>query len=181
MMTIVSIIVLVAILFITLRGAFRGFSGELAHLAGLVACIGFFWVGFRPIQRSIDYLPQVEYDASCFYATLVVFVIGAILFFIIAKIVDRIGSLIIPQPLNAILGAIVGAAKALFFTSMIAGAVMLVHDKIKTVDRFDSDIPSLKALFKCWDKVILKGLNIETNVEGVSEKILPTEETDGGH
>ncbi len=168
-------ITVVSFVLLVLRGAFRGFSGELAHLAGLCACIGAIWFGFDPVQRSFAYLPQLDAQAASFYATLTIFIIGAVLFFIIAKVVGCIASLIIPQPFNAILGAIIGGAKAVLFISIITGTVMLIHDKVTSGIPYDKETPSAKVLITCWEKILLPGFMSSTD-----ELKRAQEENDGG-
>ncbi len=162
-MNIIALITLIVLLFFVIRGAFRGFSGEMANVVGLAACIGTFWFAYQPVNKSLSYIPQIAPEATGFYATLIVFIVGAVLFFVISKIVNRIGALIIPQPFNAILGAIAGGAKAILFISIVAGSVMAIRDHIKKPDGLEASVPPLKTIFKSWDDkswddVILKGL-----------------------
>ncbi len=180
-MHILAGITLVSFILLVLRGAYRGLSGELAHLVGLCACIGTIWMGFDPVQRSFAFIPQLDGRSTTFYATLFIFLVGAIVFFIVAKLINRIGELIIPQPFNAIFGALIGGAKALLFISIIAGTIMLIHDKVKSIERHDAEAPASKILFECWDTIIFPGLTFGATAHEAITPPTGTEKSNGGH
>ncbi len=173
----ISLAVLIALLLLMIRGAFKGFSGELAHLAGLAACGGLIWFGYDPVQRSIAYVPQISEDASKFYAALAVFIIGALLFFIVAKIIRKIGEYIVPQPFNAVLGALVGAAKAILFISIIAGSVKLIRERIKEYTSEDIANPATNAMIGSWKEFILPDFRAAVDTLKSSDK--QAKQTDG--
>ena len=116
-------------LLFVLRGAWRGFSGELAPLAGLVACGGVIWFGYAPIHLAVARL-GVESGAAVFYSALGIVVAGCVVFFIVARLVKGVVRLILPQPFDGILGAAIGAAKAILIVSVAAGIAEVTRERM---------------------------------------------------
>ncbi len=154
-MHIIALIVLITLLLFTLRGCIKGFGGEIGGLAGLAAFGGLAWFGYQPFCRSIAHLPKISSTEVQFYAILAIFIVGVILFFIISKLTQKIGEAIVPQPFNALLGGLIGAAKALFFISLIAGAVQLVIARTKAFIPGEVANPVIHAMIESWKQLIL--------------------------
>ncbi len=177
-MYVVALGVLIGLFFFTIRGCFKGFGGEMGGLVGLAAFGGLIWFGYDPVCRSIAFLPQVSDNAARFYAVLGVFIVGAILFFVVAKIVKAIGEAIIPQPFNAILGGVVGAGKALFFISVIAGSVQLIQQRFNEILPEDVANPAIDTIVESWQELILPDFQRIINGEEATEEDSDTNENE---
>lgn len=123
-------VLLIFVALSALRGAWRGLSGEMAPLVGLVAGGGILWFGYAPARAALTRLvPGVEAGAAAFYAALAIAVGAMIVFLIVAKLAKHVGALIIPQPFDAIIGAVVGAAKVILLASVVAGLWGMAADR----------------------------------------------------
>lgn len=125
----ITLAILLALLFFTLHGAWRGLSGELAPLAGIIVCCGVLAFTYAPLRSGFVHLfPTVEVQALSFWAGLCSVFLGGGAFLLTATLVKRIGMWVIPQPFNAILGGAVGALKVILLVGLIAGGVNVFRD-----------------------------------------------------
>ncbi len=136
-----------------LRGAWRGFGGELAPLVGLVACAGVLWFAYPPLHSALGTaLPSLEAKACVFYAATITALIGFGLFFLVAKLVRSFVGVIFPQPFNAILGAGVGAAKAVLLISVVAGLISVAQDRLAGIRERTEANPVSSAAAHFWSE-----------------------------
>lgn len=150
-MDIFSAIIVILFVFFTLRGVFRGFSGELAPLVGLIACIGILWYGYRPVQQALtDSFPQWEATACSFYAAIATAICGGIVFLFVSFLIRKLVSCILPQPFNAILGALTGAVKVFFFISIIGGLFTMGKNQVQAFREASERNPFLAVVSQFW-------------------------------
>ena len=145
-------------LIFVLRGAWRGLSGELAPLVGLVACGGVLWFGYAPLHATVARL-SVEPGAAVFYAALGIVVVGGVAFFVVARLVKGMVRLILPQPFDGILGAAIGAAKAILIVSVAAGVAEVTRERMAgLLDARDKN-PVAAAAGRFWaDRLTAAGI-----------------------
>lgn len=150
-MDILSTLIVILLVFFTLRGAFRGFSGELAPLVGLISCIGILWYGYQPIQKAlIASFPQWDATACSFYAAIVVAICGGLFFLIVSRLIRKLVSCILPQPFDAILGALTGAVKVFFFISIIGGLFTMGKNQVQAFREASERNPFLAVVSQFW-------------------------------
>ena len=103
-------------------GLFRGLSGELASFAGFVAAVtaGYSLYGF--VHGAVQSLGFNKGDTTELVATgVAVFILGIVVFGLTWRIVNKFVSFLVPQPTNALLGALSGAFKSFVFLCLLAG------------------------------------------------------------
>ncbi|MEG1552530.1 MAG: CvpA family protein [Kiritimatiellia bacterium] len=146
-----TVAILLTVAFFSLRGAFRGLSGELAPLIGLIAGAGALWFGYPPLNIALaKALPTLDSQACIFYAAIVAAIAGLVLFFILATLVQKVGAWIVPQPFNALLGALIGAAKIILFVSVIGGICAVATDRLKGLRKSTKESPLTLAIADFW-------------------------------
>lgn len=165
---IVTTVCVVVLLLFILRGAWRGLTGELAPLAGLVACGGIIWFGYAPLKALLaSSFTTLQPDAQTFYSALAILLIGGTAFFLVGHLIKKIGEWVVPQPFNAILGALIGGAKAFILISLVMGSFQVIKEKInKTFQASDENPVSAAALTFWKDQFLtdLTGNSIHPNV-----------------
>lgn len=148
--TVTAVIAVVCLLFIV-RGAWRGFGGELAPLVGLVACAGTLWFGYPPLHAALGAaLPALEPGACVFYSAVAAALAGMVVFFAVAVLLRRALGLIFPQPFNALLGALVGAAKAVLLISVVAGVLSVAQERFSGLRARSEENPVSAAAAHFW-------------------------------
>lgn len=148
--TVTAVIAVVFALFVV-RGAWRGFGGELAPLVGLLACAGTLWFGYPPLRAALAAaLPTLEPGASVFYSAVAAALAGLTVFFVVAFLLRRAVGLIFPQPFNAILGALVGAAKAVLLISVAAGVLSVAQERFSGLRARSEENPVSAAAARFW-------------------------------
>ncbi len=103
-------------------GLFRGLSGELASLAGFVAAIaaGYSLYGFaHGISRALGF--DKGDTTELVAAGVAVFVLGLVVFGLTRLVIDKFVSFLVPQPTNALLGALSGIIKSFALLCLLAG------------------------------------------------------------
>jgi uncharacterized membrane protein required for colicin V production len=103
-------------------GLYRGLSGELASFAGFVAAVaaGYSLYDFAHVAvRSFGF---DKGDTTELVVTgVAVFVLGLVAFGLVRWVVDKFVSFLVPQPTNALLGAVSGLFKSLVVLSLLVG------------------------------------------------------------
>ena len=103
-------------------GLFRGLSGELASFLGFVAAVvaGYSLYGF--VHAGLRAVGFNKGDTTELVATgVAVFIIAIVAFGLTWRIVNKFISFLVPQPTNALLGALSGAFKSLVSLLLLAG------------------------------------------------------------
>lgn len=104
-------------------GLFWGFSGQLGSLAGIAAALAAGYLLFAPVRSLIAVNGWISGEtAQNGAASVVDFTLGLVVFGLVRLIVAKFVSLLIPQPLNAIAGALVGLVKGMIVVGLLAGA-----------------------------------------------------------
>ena len=107
-------------------GLFRGLSGELASFAGLVAAVaaGAFLYGFA--HAGVRAFGFNKGDATELVAAGVAdFVLGLVAFGLVRWGVNKFVSFLVPQPTNALFGALCGLVKSVAILFLLTGAGFL--------------------------------------------------------
>ncbi len=150
-MDLFSAIIVILFVFFLIRGAWRGFSGELAPLAGITVCIGILWYGYTPMQHLLAaYFPTLEPSACVFYAAALITACGCAGFLLITYLVRKLVKCILPQPFNAILGALIGAAKVILFVSLAGGLFTMARNTVKEVREESERNPFMAVVMEFW-------------------------------
>lgn len=103
-------------------GLFRGLSGELASFAGFVAAAvaGYCLYGWaHECVRSMGFNKGDMTELAA--AGVADFVLGLVVFGFVRKLVCKFVSFLVPQPTNALLGALSGAFKSGVLLLLLAG------------------------------------------------------------
>ena len=112
--------------FLAVVGLFRGFSGQLGSLAGMAAALTTGYFAYAPIlQFTVAGRYFTEEPVQKGAAALAVFILGLIAFGIVRRIVARFVSFLVPQPTNAIVGALAGLLKSLVIIGLFAGSGLI--------------------------------------------------------
>lgn len=179
MNTLTTVLAVILLLFV-LRGAWRGLTGELAPLVGLIACGGILWFGYAPLHTALaQALPNLEEKACVFYSALAITVVGFVVFFILACLVKRVGAWVVPQPFNAVLGGLIGGAKAVLMISVAAGLVALVQDRLDGFCGQSEQNPVSAAAIRFWNNQFDRLGGFHSISEEVSLQLVDEEVSDG--
>ncbi len=172
-----TIVVAAVLLFFALRGAWHGLSGEVAPLVGLVVCGGTLWFGYKPLHTlAAGLVAEQAAGTAAFYSALGVVVAGMALFLVVSRLTRGVLGFIVPQPFNAILGCLVGAAKGFFLISVAASVAWMVRERAGRFQHLRENNPVVSAAEAFWADQLhaLKGR--------VADVIPGSEEAaDGGH
>ena len=107
-------------------GLFRGFSGELASLAGIVAAVVAGYVLYGFVHVAVRGCGLNKGDTTELVVTGVVdFILGLITFGLVRWVVNKFVSFLVPQPTNAILGGVSGLLKSAVCFFLLAGVGFL--------------------------------------------------------
>ena len=109
--------------FFMVVGLFRGFSGQLGSLAGLAAGLAagyFLFASLRGLIVSGNWITGETAQNGT--AAVVDFVVALVVFGLVRRIVARFVSFLVPQPMNAIAGALVGLLKGAVVVGLLTGA-----------------------------------------------------------
>ena len=109
--------------FFTVVGLFKGFSGQLGSLVGIVLALVAGYFLFAPLKGIVAGGNWVSGDtAQNAVAGIADFVAVLVVFGIVRRIVARFVSFLVPQPMNAIAGALIGLFKSLIVVGLLVGA-----------------------------------------------------------
>lgn len=103
-------------------GLYRGLSGELASLLGFVAAVVAGYGLYGSVNVGVRAMGFNKGDATELVATGVgAFLLSIVAFGVTWRIVNKFISFLVPQPTNALLGALSGAFKSLVLLLLLAG------------------------------------------------------------
>ena len=98
--------------FFVVVGLFRGFSGQLGSFVGIAAALLVGYFLFSPFRAMVAAGNWVEGETAQKGAAAVLdFVVALIVFGLVWRLVAKFVSFLVPQPLNAIAGGLVGLFK----------------------------------------------------------------------
>jgi uncharacterized membrane protein required for colicin V production len=150
-MDLFSTLILILFTFFVIRGAWRGFAGELAPFEGILVCFGIFWYGYTPTQQLIaTHFPTLTANACVFYSAITVATLACVGFLLTSLLVRKVVSFILPQPFNAIFGALVGGAKVFLFVSLAGSLFTMGKNKIQEVRDESQRNPFLATAIQFW-------------------------------
>ena len=121
-LTILDWVIFAVTAFCMVVGLFWGFSGQLGTCVGLVAGLAagyFLFAPFRGLLAANGWLSsEAAQNGTAAGAD---FVAALLVFGLSRRIVAKCVSFLVPQPLNAIAGSLVGLVKGLFFVCLLTG------------------------------------------------------------
>ena len=125
-LTVIDWIIFAVTAFFTVVGLFRGFSGQLGSLVGMVVALAAGYFLFAPLKGIVVGGNWVSGEtAQNAVAGMADFVIMLVAFGIVRRIVARFVSFLVPQPMNAIAGALIGLLKSVIVVGLLVGAGLL--------------------------------------------------------
>ena len=108
--------------FFAVVGLFRGLSGQLGSLVGIVAALVVGYFAFAPLRGFVQAGGMVNGEtAQKSLAAVADFVVALIAFGLSRRIVARFVSFLVPQPTDAIAGAVVGLFKGAVAIGALTG------------------------------------------------------------
>ena len=121
-LTVIDWIIFAVTAFFTVVGLFRGFSGQLGSLAGIAAALAAGYVLFVPVKGFVVGGNWVSGEtAQNAVAGIADFVVMLVVFGVVRRIVARFVSFLVPQPMNAIAGALIGLLKSIIVVGILVG------------------------------------------------------------
>lgn len=137
-------------LLMVVRGAWRGLSGELSPIIGLIAGLAFAWFSYPPLASIFKRTTAVPAESIVFYSAFACFVASMILFLCVTLLVKRVLAIVIAQPFNAIFGGLIAAAKVALLVSLIGGVCGVAPAKLNELKEGSRDTPVMHILGKMW-------------------------------
>ena len=121
-LTILDWVLFAVTAFFMVVGLFRGFSGQLGSLAGLAAGLAIGYFLFSHLHRLVASGNWVTGSAAQnAVAAIADFVAALVAFGLVRRIVAKFVSFLVPQPMNAIAGALVGLVKGAVAVGVLTG------------------------------------------------------------
>ena len=109
--------------FLTVVGLFKGLSGQLGSLVGMVVGVAAGYLLFDPISGFVSGGNWVSGDvAQKALAGILDLIAALVVFGVVMRIVAKFVSFLIPQPMDAIAGGLVGLLKGLVVIALLTGA-----------------------------------------------------------
>lgn len=109
--------------FFMVTGLFRGFSGQFGSLVGIAAAVAAGYFLFAPLRSLVEASGWVHGDTALSGAAAFVdFTVSLTVFGLVRKVVAKFVSFLVPQPMNAIAGALVGLLKGVVVVGILTGA-----------------------------------------------------------
>lgn len=125
-LTVLDWIIFAVAAFFTVVGLFRGFSGQLGSLAGMAAALVAGYFLFAPLKGAVTGGNWVSGEAAQnAVAGIADFTAMLVVFGIVRRIVARFVSFLVPQPMNAIAGALIGLLKSVVVVGLLAGSGLI--------------------------------------------------------
>jgi uncharacterized membrane protein required for colicin V production len=125
-LTVLDWIIFAVAAFFTVVGLFRGFSGQLGSLAGMASALLAGYFLFAPLKGIVTGGNWVSGEtAQNAVAGIADFTAMLVVFGIVRRIVARFVSFLIPQPMNAIAGALIGLLKSAVVVGLLSGVGLI--------------------------------------------------------
>lgn len=125
-LTVLDWIIFAVTAFFTVVGLFKGFSGQLGSLAGMAAALAVGYFLFAPIKGLVAGGNWVSGEtAQNAVAGIADFVAALVVFGLVTRIVARFVSFLVPQPMNAIAGGLIGLVKSVIVVGLLAGVGLI--------------------------------------------------------
>lgn len=100
--------------FLVIRGFWRGCSGEISGIVGLLAAGAVGYFGFGPIERTV--FAAKVFDANPYAGRLIAFILILVVCFavwlVLGRVLKEALQLVVRQPFDALLGGVLGGVKA---------------------------------------------------------------------
>ena len=122
-LTVIDWIIFAVTAFFTVVGLFRGFSGQLGSLVGMAAALSAGYFLFSSLKGFVVGGNWVSGEtAQTAAAGVIDFAIMLVVFGIVRRIMARFVSFLVPQPMNAIAGALIGLLKSVIVVGLLVAA-----------------------------------------------------------
>ncbi len=177
-------VVLLVTLLLMIRGAFRGFSGELAPLLGLVAGTATAWFGYPWIRALLDLkCTEMQEGELLFYASLTIAVLAFVIYMVVSLITRRFFSWILPQPLNAIFGIAVGFAKAFILVGIVGAVAGFAAEQWELVKENPTNATVIQVAHDFWkERFMTDDAKQKHTLQSVSDRLsMPQRSTSASH
>lgn len=121
-LTIIDWVIFIVAAFFTVVGLFRGFSGQIGSLAGMVAALFAGYFLYSPIKGFVVDGNWISGEATQnAVAGTFDFIVMLVMFGLVRRLVSRFVSFLIPQPMDAIVGGLIGLMKSVVLVGVLAG------------------------------------------------------------
>ncbi len=158
-MDVLTLAISIGVLLFIVRGAWRGLTGELAPLVGIIAFCGILFFAYDPLRQVIvSSFPGNTERASTFYSVLSLVLLASLIFLILTAMIRRVGIWIIPQPFNAILGGIFGALKAVLLISLFASVSSIIRGCVDSSSEKLESHSGTRAMLQFWQEKFFPAL-----------------------
>ena len=119
-------ILFAVIAFFMVVGLFKGFSGQIGSIAGLAAGLAAGYFLFAPLRNLIVAWNWFTGEAMQNGAAAVAdFFVALVVFGLVQRAVAKFVSFLVPQPMNAIAGAVVGLLKGSVAIALLVGVGLI--------------------------------------------------------
>jgi len=109
------------IVILVFRGFIRGCSGELSGLVGMLAATAVGYFGFKSVARMV--LAAKMFEESPYAGQLIAFILILVaciaIWLMIGHVLKEGLQMVVAQPFDAILGGVIGGAKAFVFIAAL--------------------------------------------------------------
>ena len=125
-LTVLDWIIFAVAAFFTVVGLFKGFSGQLGSLAGMAAALAVGYFLFAPFKGVVTGGNWVSGEtAQNAMAGIADFTVMLVVFGVVRRIVAKFVSFLVPQPMNAIVGGLIGLIKCVVIVGILAGVGLI--------------------------------------------------------
>ena len=121
-LTVIDWVIFAVTAFFSVVGLFRGFSGQLGSIVGMAAALAAGYFLFSPLKDLVVGGNWVSgATAQNAVAGIADFVVVLVVFGVVRRIIARFVSFLVPQPMNAIAGALIGLVKSVIIVGVLVG------------------------------------------------------------
>lgn len=125
-LTVIDCIIFAVAAFFTVIGLFKGFSGQLGSIVGIAAALVAGYFLFSPIKDFVSGGNWVSGDTvQKSVAGVADFAVMLVVFGVVRRIVARFVSFLVPQPMNAIAGGVIGLLKSTVIVGLLVGVGLI--------------------------------------------------------
>lgn len=125
-LTVIDWIIFAVAAFFTVVGLFRGFSGQLGSLVGMVTALGAGYFLYSHVKGFVAGGNWVSGEAAQNALSGVIdFAVMLVVFGLVRRVVAKFVSFLVPQPMNAIAGGLIGLVKSVVVVGLLAGVGLI--------------------------------------------------------
>jgi len=141
-----------ALAFFVVRGAMRGFTGEIVSLLGLIASVLCGWRFARPLSvEALRYFPDLSPTATELACAVILFMGVSLAFAVVSKILRVLVRAANLSFLDHVMGAVSGGARAFIVVLFIYGVVSIFSPVLPS--EWMEDSVAMKGASAAWPTV----------------------------